>query len=239
MTGTRTVPDSWNNELKEVIEHPDRALGMLRPQVVIPQMAREKYKELHARAAAYAVTKGEHEAMMHVSLYAIWKYGLYKCEYDTWGEYVAEFERLPFAPDRSSIDWKNYTIDRLVEKGVSLDNVIQALAVASGAARKLSDANPEKIPEGDYNRATETLIEVAGVAGRGEAIRTVDDWTDEPSFKVVDAMFDVTNSRVLFKVRVNPRNNRAGYERDYFVVDIEEPEASWLIGRLRPVRRIR
>lgn len=231
-----TLPDDWLVDIEDAIAHPERfkwvgfdneTEGEKDKQVVIPSELREKYDTFHSRAIAHSRTKGEHEIACLFNFYIIWRYKLWRAEYTNWGEYVEDMSYMPFGVSVSTINHGVLDIDRFIEAGMTVRNLISSYSVAKGATKRLLETPASEMPGQDINKAAEVLSEL----GPEQANRTVDDWQKKVSMFPLSATHDSQNNRLYWDIRKTFAEGN-WVKKDYMIADMERDEAEWFMEKM-------
>lgn len=228
----KTSPESWLEDIRAAITNPKTlqyASGVVPGSNVIPVELSDAFNTFHIRAMSHATTRGEHESLMYLSFYVIHHYKLHVAHGDgTWESYCDEIDASPVGVSKSSIKAKVRDIQDLLLKNVSLDNIVQLLAIAPMSARTLPDVPPEKLPSGGVNEAAENIIEL----GPDEGMRYVADLEGRPAVKCINHKYDAKKEKLLLTLRTNDRGHDKTYDSDLVVSNIGQIEADWMIAKM-------
>jgi len=228
----KTSPESWLEDIRAAITNPKTlqyASGVVPGSNVIPVELSDAFNTFHIRAISHATTRGEHEALMYLSFYVIHHYKLFVAHGEgTWEGYCDEVDASPIGVSKSSIKSKVKDVQDLLDRGVSVDNIVRLLAIAPMAARSLPDIPKDKLPSGGIEEVAENAISL----GPDEATRYLADLSGEPTLKCIEHRYDKNTKKLLLKVRTNDRVAGETYDDDYVIKDIEELQAKWLVARL-------
>ena len=130
---TSAVPDLWFEEIN------DELVPTVNPdEFVADKETIERFGIYETRALAHARARGEHDAMLYLTLYAIWSKSLWKVRHKTWEEYCDWWDSMPFGVSKSSIKHKIADIARLIKLGVPPITIVKALGTIPMATRDLA-----------------------------------------------------------------------------------------------------
>jgi len=228
----KTSPESWLQDIKAAITDPKTlqyASGVVPGSNVIPVELSDAFNTFHIRAISHATTRGEHEALMYLSFYVIHHYKLFVAHGDgTWESYCDEIDSSPVGVSKSSIKSKVKDIQDLLDRGVSVDNIVRLMAIAPMSARTLPDVPHDKLPSGGVNEAAENIIEL----GPDEGMRYVADLEGRPTVKCIGHDYNKAKEKLLLKLRTNDRESGKTYDSDLVVSNVGEIEAEWMIAKM-------
>src|SRR3990167_8529958 len=227
----KASPEKWFQDIRAAIENPDElkyATGTVPSGSVIPLELSNAFENFHVRAIAHAASRGEHEALMHLSFYVIHLKRLWTARYRTWELYCDAIEEMPYGISKTGIKTKVTTIGKLLAGGASVENVVRILAVAPMAAWDVSDTPQGQLPPGGMTEAVENIVEL----GPAEGIRYVADLEGRPTVKCIAHKYDSKREIFLFTLRTNNRPENRTYDSDYSIKNIGELESEWLASRL-------
>ena len=129
---------------------------------------------------------------------------------------------------KSSIKSKVKDIQDLLDRKVSIENIVQLLAIAPMSARTLPDVPHDKLPSGGVNEAAENIIEL----GPDEGMRYVADLEGRPTVKCIGHDYNKAKEKLLLKLRTNDRESGKTYDSDLVVSNVGEIEAEWMIAKM-------
>ena len=201
---------------------------------VVPMVRQEQFERYDGFVRGALGGRLVLEGIALMGLYVIWKHELYtESGFKTWADYVLDITVQPFGLQTSAINHKMATIDKALEKGVTVENIVASIASVPGATiRLVHEVGRDKLPEGGLNEA----LEVAAALGPHEALAYTHDLDDTTTIACTATQFDRANSRLWFQTTTNPRKGQETYIRDYVIMSVEEPEASWIAKKLgRPL----
>lgn len=208
-------------------------------QAVVDEESVQQFENFDTRAKAHAVARGEHDAMIYLSVYAIWVNSWWRARYDSWEDYCDEWDKMPFGVSKSSIKHKIADIRKLLALGVTVDTIIKSLGLIPMATRALAEAavieNEEGVlvqregvlPEG---RTAEQYLAEAAELGPVQANMAVNELRGAINVFVTEAEFDQPTGRVIFKVicQGNDRND----EVELFIPAVPEWAGQVLVRKL-------
>jgi len=235
----QTVPPDWIADIRSAIEHPEqfKYAGWPRPgdphlaskrefDRIIPAVLIDQYDRFHSRAMIHSKTKGEHEAAGLLNFFIVWKFKLWRAEYENWGDYVRDVTNMPHAISATSLHQGVGTINTFIEKGMTVDHVIGVMGLVPTAGMLLKNVDVSQLPGGDINSAAEMIIEL----GPGEAIAAVNDWTGKATYTGLSAIHDKSQERLYLEVR-RSRVDGAWDRMDWMIQSIDAEAANWFMER--------
>ena len=247
MSDNETVPSEWLEDIRNAIQHPEqfkyagwgegdnRIKSVREANAIIPSQLIFHFDRFHSRAIAHAKTKGQHEAASLLNYYIIWKFFLWRAEYESWDEYIRDMVSIPFSFGATKIKMSVIYIDKFVERGMEFDNIIKIMGEQPTAAKMLTDVPDEQLPGGDINSAATMLLPL----GPSEAIASVNDWTGKQTYHALSAIHDAAQERLYLEVK---RTGISGaWDRMDWKVDmIDADAAAWFMERcgVRTERRV-
>lgn len=210
-------------------------------QVVVTQETLARFDELNSRARAHALSRGEHDALTYLHVYAIWNESLWRSRYDSFDDYCDDWDKEPLGVSKSSIKHKITDIKRLLAAGVTPDTIVRALGRIPMATRSLMEEAIENIdgrlavsrkfysqlPEGQN---TDDYLSELTELGPIQANLAVDELVNRPAIFCNDAEYDPTTHRLLF--RLISRSPAGILESELFIPNVPEWGVRALIKRL-------
>jgi len=228
----KASPEKWFGDIKAAIENPEElryATGAVPSGSVIPLELSNAFENFHVRAIAHAASRGEHEALMYLSFYVIHLKRLWTARYRTWESYCDDIESMPYGMSKAGLKTKVTIIGKLLDGGVSIENVVRALSMAPMATGDVVNVPQEKLPAGGLPEAVMGMIETEHP---GEAIRYVADLEQRATLKCVAHHWNEKSGKFLFTLRTNDRQNNRTYDTDCVVSGLGTLEAEWFEARL-------
>lgn len=236
MTNPNSVtPDSWMQSIQELFLTP-----YVKPQqVVLDNESVQQFEDFDTRAKAHAVARGEHDAMIYLSIYAIWVNSWWRARCDSWEDYCDEWDKMPFGVSKSSIKHKIADIRKLLALGVTVDTIIRSLGLIPMATRALVEAavmeNEEGalveregvLPEG---RTAEQYLAEAAELGPVQANMAVNELRGATIVFVSEAEYDQATQRLIFKVVQN--RNDGNEEAELYIPAVPEWAGQVLVRKL-------
>lgn len=221
---------------KELVSVPRELVAQLR-ESILQEPTKVRAKEIihrefelhHGQAMAHAITKQEHDGLMAVHFYIIWKKKLWESEYEHWGEYCAEVSRLPYGPSERNIKGKVTDIDDLVKRGVSFDGIVASMGKFPSAVHELLAASEETLP-----RPIGTIIDEmdGGELSSREAAKHVGEIIGKPSIYCTEAVYIAKDDRILANIVIDsPTHGKKDSDFEIRGVDSEQI-ADWLMSKL-------
>jgi len=206
MSKLLVAPNDWLSEISLQVNLDPK----VEPEdMAITQEVIQKFELLESRAIAHAKAKGEHEALLYLTLYYIWDQSLYRAKYDSWEDYCREWDHSPHGVSMSSIKHKIADIKKMMIAGLDQETMIKALGSIPMAARNIINQavtendtlNPDMaklLPQGmtvsDYINELADLSPVqAGIA--------VNELMGKPSIKIIDLKYMQDDKELLAKAR--------------------------------------
>lgn len=238
MGDLQTVPDEWLRDIKDALENPDqfkytgwgtgdnRIRSNREANYVIPAELIRHYDRFQTRALAHSKTKGEHEAAGLLNFFIIYKYRLWRAEYKSWDEYVRNMATIPFSIAATTIKTGVLDIDKLLGRGMDVDNVIKVMGLTRTAAKMLATVPDEQLPGKNLNAAAGMIVEL----GPGEAIAAVNDWTGKATYRGLSAIHDATQERLYIEVK-RARIDGSWDKLDWQINMIDADAANWVMER--------
>ena len=218
----KTLEDNWLEEIKT-------ALSVKPRQVVIPALLAEEYDKFHTKAIAHAITSGEHEAMMYLSFYVIWKKKLYEAKYGSWGEYCAAVAFEPYNLSASTVKHKVIDIDRAMKRHMKIENIISGLGNRPMAYRKLLELPASVVPDDKLDEKVEGFAHLSS----GEAMDAVRELANEPKVWCKDAVYVPNTEEFMFSVVVQSTDG-SSKEFDGAIKMVDRDVAKWLFAVMKP-----
>lgn len=219
----KTLDDNWLEEIKT-------ALSVKPRQVVIPALLAEEYERFHTKAIAHAITSGEHEAMMYLSFYVIWKKKLYEAKYGTWRDYCAAVAFEPYNLSASTVKHKVIDIDRAMKRRMKIENIILGLGNRPMATRKLLELPQSIVPDEKLDETVEGFASLSS----SEAMAAVRVMANEPTVWCKDAVYVPNTGEYMFTVVVQGIDGSSN-EFNQVITDVSSKDvAKWLFAVMKP-----
>lgn len=230
------APEVWFNDIQWGLA-PKVARDV--EEVVLDGKMIERFELLDGRAMAHAVAKGEHEALLYMTLYVIWNNGLWRARHGSWEEYCDEWDKQPFGVSKSSIKHKVADVRKMLILGIKPATIIKALGNIPMAARRIAadmvggddkpiDLEIQKLPEGmtpdDY---IAELVEL----GPNQAGLAFNDLMKRPLMMVEDAFYDA-DTKILLARLVYRADDDIRHE-DAIIPNLSQWAGDFLVMRLK------
>ena len=218
-----TLDDEWLDEIKTALATKPR-------QLIIPKLLAEEYDKFYGKAIAHAITRGEHEALMYVSFYVIWKNELYKAKCKTWFEYCATVASEPYDLSASTIKHKVIDVDKAVKRRMKIENIVRAIGNQPMATRKLLQQPQSVVPDEKINEIVERLNALPA----REAMAAVRDMANEPTIWCKDAVYIPATEEYLFNVVIQPADGSSREFNGVINKLVDRDVAKWLFAVMKP-----
>ena len=229
----KVSPAQWLDDIKYAIEDPKSlqyASGAVPSGSIIPLELTDAFNNFHVRAIAHAASRGEHEALMYLSFYVIHLKKLFTANPSTptWEAYCDWIDAMPYGVSKSSIKARVRDIQDLLDKKMSVENIVRILAIAPMAARALPDVPEEKLPAGGINEAADMIVELGASGGT----LYIADLEERTTVACIRHTYNPTKTRRFsFTLRTNDRANQKTYDTDYFISNMEPVHVKWILAR--------